>query len=162
MSSTLVCTGRLFHESDHELVVSALRFKIKGKHRHTGTPCYRTTNVSTSHQAGYQSVLAEAYDMFDQTSSINTHWDSFKSSVQKACESLPHVPPVTISDSVTPPHQGSSVNTAIRPSASRGFTTTSTSANQNHQQHRTSPNGMLLLTLMVILEHNSKWMDGQH
>ena len=56
-----------FHESDHELVVSALRFKIKAKRRHTGSPRYQTMNVSTSHQAGYQSVLAESFDRFDQT-----------------------------------------------------------------------------------------------
>ena len=60
-----------FHESDHELVVSTLRFKIKAKRRHTGTSRYQTTNVSTSHQAGYQSVLAESFDKFDQSSSIN-------------------------------------------------------------------------------------------
>ena len=51
-----------FHESDHELVVSALCFKIKAKRRHIGTPHYQTKNVSTSHQAGYQSVLAKSFD----------------------------------------------------------------------------------------------------
>ena len=72
-----------FHESDHELVVSALRLKIKAKRRHTGSPRYQTTNVSTSHQAGYQLVLAESFDKFDQPSSINAQWESFKSSIQK-------------------------------------------------------------------------------
>ena len=81
-----------FHESDHELVVSALRFKIKAKRRHTGSPRYQTMNVSTSHQAGYQSVLAESFHKFDQTSSINAQWDSCKSSIQKACKSLPPAP----------------------------------------------------------------------
>ena len=56
-----------FHESDHKLVVSALRFKIKAKRRHTGTPCYQTMNVSTSHQAGYQSVLAESLTDLEYT-----------------------------------------------------------------------------------------------
>ena len=51
-----------FHESDHKHALSTLRFKIKAKHRHTGIPRYQTTNVSTSHQAGYQSVLAESFD----------------------------------------------------------------------------------------------------
>ena len=40
-----------FHESDHELVMSALHFEIKAKCRHTGTPHYQTTNVPTSHQS---------------------------------------------------------------------------------------------------------------
>ena len=77
-----------FHESDHKLIVSTLRFKIKDKCRHTGTSRYQTTNVSTSHQAGYQLVLAKSFDKFDQSSSINAQWDSFKSSSQKACKSF--------------------------------------------------------------------------
>ena len=60
-----------FHESDHKLIVSTLRFKIKAKRRHTGTSHYQITNVSTSHQAGYQSVLAESFDKFEQSSFIN-------------------------------------------------------------------------------------------
>ena len=90
-----------FHESDHELVVSTLRFKIKAKRRHTGTSRYQTTNISTSHQAGYQSVLAESFDKFDQSSSINAKWDSFKSSIQKACKSLPPAPRSSEPDWIT-------------------------------------------------------------
>ena len=48
--------GSTFHESDNEFVVSTLHFKIKAKRRHIGTLCYQTTSVSTSNQAGYQSV----------------------------------------------------------------------------------------------------------
>ena len=46
-------------ESNHELVVSTLCFKIKAKRRHTGTSRYQTTNVSTSRQAGYQVTYRE-------------------------------------------------------------------------------------------------------
>ena len=90
-----------FHESDHELVVSTLRFKIKAKRRHTGTSRYQTTNISTSYQAGYQSILAESFDKCDQTSSINAQWNSFKSSIQKACKSLPPAPTSSYPDWIT-------------------------------------------------------------
>ena len=69
--------------------MSALLFKIKAKCKHTGTPHYQTMNLSTSHQAGYQSVLAESFDKSDWSSSINAQWDSSTSSIQKACKSLP-------------------------------------------------------------------------
>ena len=58
-------------------------------------------NVSTSHQAGYQSVLAESFYKFDQTSSINAQWNSFKSSIQKACKSLPAAPRSSDPDWIT-------------------------------------------------------------
>ena len=90
-----------FHESDHELIVSTLRFKIKAKRRHTGTSRYQTTNISTSYQAGYQSILAESFDKCDQTSSVNAQWDSFKSSIQKACKSLPPAPTSSDPDWIT-------------------------------------------------------------
>lgn len=90
-----------FRESDHELVVSALRFKIKAKRRHTGTPRYQTTNVSTSDQDSYQLVLSESYGKFDQSSSINAQWDSFKTSIQKACKSLPPAPRSSDPDWIT-------------------------------------------------------------
>ena len=90
-----------FHESDHELVVSTLCFKIKAKRRHTGTSHYQTTNISTSHQAGYQSVLAKSFDKFDQSSSINAQWNSFKLSIQKACKSLLPAPRGGDPDSIT-------------------------------------------------------------
>ena len=79
--------------------MSTLRFKIKAKH--TVTSRYQTTNVSTSHQAGCQSVLAESFDKFDHSSSINAQWDSFKSSIQKACKSLPPAPRSSDPDWIT-------------------------------------------------------------
>ena len=57
--------------------------------------------LSTSHQAGYQSVLAESFHQFDQTSSINAQWNSFKSSIQKACKSLPPAPRSSDPDWIT-------------------------------------------------------------
>ena len=89
-----------FHESDHELVVSALRFKIKAKRRQTRIPHYQTTNIPSSCLASYRSVLAETFDKSDQTS-INSLWDTFKSSIQKACESLPPAPRTSDPDWIT-------------------------------------------------------------
>ena len=92
-----------FHESDHELLVSSLRFKIKAKRRHSRTPRYQTVNVPSSLQASYQSTLADAFDKFDCTSfsSSSSLWDTFKSTIQKACECLPPAPHVNNPDWIT-------------------------------------------------------------
>ncbi|MDA8001968.1 MAG: reverse transcriptase domain-containing protein [Alphaproteobacteria bacterium] len=89
------------HESDHELVVSSLRFKIKVKRRQTSNPRYQTTNVPLSCKASYRSTLSEAFDQTDQSSSMNSLWDIFKSSIYKACESLPPAPKSSDPDWVT-------------------------------------------------------------
>ena len=92
------------HESDHELVVSSLRFKIKVKRRQTRSPLYQTTNISPSSKASFQSVLFDTFHHSDQSSAVNSLWDSFKSFIHKACESLPHalrlIDPYWITDEV--------------------------------------------------------------
>ena len=88
------------HESDHELVVSTLRFKIKAKRRQASSLRHQTTNLPSASQARYQSVLAESFSTSDQ-SSASTAWDSFKSSIQKACETLPPASYTTDPDWVT-------------------------------------------------------------
>ena len=77
------------HESDHELAVSSLQFKIKVKQRQTGKIRYQTTNISSTCRAGYPSALAKVLSEFTQSSSAHTLWDTVKSSIHKACEFLP-------------------------------------------------------------------------
>ena len=85
---TRVCRSTL-HESDHELVISSLRFKIKAKRRQARTLHYETMNVPSSCKASYQSILSETLNNSDQSSLINSLWNNFKLSIHKACESLP-------------------------------------------------------------------------
>ena len=89
------------HESDHELVVSSLHFKIKAKRRQRSNMRYQTTNVPLSCKASYRSILSEAFIQSDQTSSVNSLWDTFKSSIHKACESLPPSPRTNDPDWIT-------------------------------------------------------------
>ena len=87
------------HESDHELVLSTLCFKIKVKPRQTSTMHYQTTNLPSPYRVSYQSSLAESLN--DQLSTVTSLWDTFKTSIQKACESLPPVPRSSDPDWVT-------------------------------------------------------------
>ena len=89
------------HESDHELVVSTLHFKIKVKRKQSRSLHYKTTNLPSSCKASYQSVLAETFDKSDPTSTLNSVWDTFKFSNLKACESLPPAPKISDPDWIT-------------------------------------------------------------
>ena len=75
------------HESDHELVY-ILHFKIKVKRRPSRSLHYQTTNLPSSFKASYPSILAETFDISNQTSSLNSAWDTFKFSILKTCKSL--------------------------------------------------------------------------
>ena len=88
------------NESDHKFV-STLCFKIKAKHKQTRSLHYQTTNLPSSYKANYQSVLAKTFDKSDQTSTLNSEWDTFKFSIQKACESLPSAPKISDPDWIT-------------------------------------------------------------
>ena len=87
------------HESDHELVLSTLRFKIKAKRRQTSATRYQTTNLPSSYRVCYQSALTDSFN--DQLSTVASLWDTFKTSIQKACESLPPAPRSSDPDWVT-------------------------------------------------------------
>ena len=69
------------HESDHELVLSTLRFKIKAKRRQTSSSRYQTTNLPSTYRVSYQSALAESFNASDQLTTVNSLWDTFKSSI---------------------------------------------------------------------------------
>ena len=84
-------------EFDHELV-STLHFKIKAKRKQTMSLRYQTTNLPSSYKASYRSVLAETFEKSDQTSTLNSVWDTFKFSIQKAYKSLPPAPKISDPD----------------------------------------------------------------
>ena len=102
MSSSFVCTGRLFTSPTMNLscllCTSKSRPSIDTQRHHATKP---PTSPLLTRLATSQLVLAEAYDKFDQTSAMNAHWDSFKSSIQKACESRPPAPRISDSDWIT-------------------------------------------------------------
>ena len=88
------CVYRVYrstlHESDHELVISSLRFKIKAKRRQTRASRYETINVPSSCKASYQSVLSETLNISDRSSLVKSLWKNLKqSSIHKAFEVLP-------------------------------------------------------------------------
>ena len=87
------------HESDHELVLSTLCFKIKAKCRQTSATRYQTTNLPYPYLVSYQSALAESLN--DHLSTVTSPWDTFKTSIQKTCESLPPAPRTSDPDWVT-------------------------------------------------------------
>ena len=72
------------HEFDHELVMSTLHFKIKAKRRQTRTMPYQTTDLPLSCKVGYQSVLPNCIKEAVPSSIVNSLWDAFKRSIQKA------------------------------------------------------------------------------
>ena len=76
------------HESDHELVVSSLHFKIKAKRQQAGKRYFQTTNLSDECRA----ALANAFQKCDLSSSSSSQWASFMSSTQEACQLLPVTP----------------------------------------------------------------------
>ena len=88
-------------ESDHEHIVSTLHFKIKVKRTQSRYMHYQTITLPSSGKASYQSILAESLDNSDQTSTINTVWETFKFSILKACESLTSAPQISDRDWIT-------------------------------------------------------------
>ena len=97
------------HESDHELVVSTFRFKIKVKRqlsRHftpRQTECLQRDTV-----ASFRSSLSDAYESHI-SGSTNTHtppssedvWDSFKTAFQDTSSNLPLMPQRKEADWIT-------------------------------------------------------------
>ena len=96
MSLTLVCISRL----SMSLTTNSLCLLCASKSR-PSIDTYRVTTLSNHKRFYYQSVLAESFHEFDQTSSINAQWNSFKSSIQKACKSLPPAPRSSDPDWIT-------------------------------------------------------------
>ena len=81
-------------QSDHELVVSSSRFKIKAKrHKPMRNTRPQTQSLSSDVVSSYKSVLLEAFDRVPQEmSDVENTWNLLKDSLQKACECLPEKP----------------------------------------------------------------------
>ena len=81
-------------QSDHELVVSSLRFKIKAKcHKPMRNTRPQTQSLSSDVVSSYKSVLLEAFDRVPQEmSDVENTWILLKDSLQEACECLPEKP----------------------------------------------------------------------
>ena len=81
------------HITDHELVVSTLRFKIKAKRHqcHHSSPPLQTKHLSREVVASFRASLADAYNSHHATHSNSSYppdaaevWISFKAAVQGA------------------------------------------------------------------------------
>ena len=98
------------HQSDHELVVSTLRFKIKAKRRRCHhTPPRQTKYLPRDIVSTFHLSLADAYNSHHTTpvspspSSLddNDVWSSFKVALQDASAQLPFLPRQKEADWIT-------------------------------------------------------------
>ena len=90
----------VLHDSDHELVVSTLRFKIRAKRRQP-TARHQTTNLPANIKAEFQSTLSATLSLSKFDSSIKASLSTYKSAVDEACSNLPVVPSTRDPDWVT-------------------------------------------------------------
>ena len=78
----------VLHESDHELVVSTLCFKIKTKHRQFTVPYCQTTNLHADIKSEFRTHLSDAFSHIPNDASIESSWSTFKSAINSACTVL--------------------------------------------------------------------------
>ena len=79
----------VLHESDHELVVSTLRFKIKTKCHQSTVPHRQTTNLHADIKSDFRTHLSDAFSHIPNDASIESCWNAFKSAINSACTVLP-------------------------------------------------------------------------
>ena len=97
----------VYHQSDHELVVSTFRFKIKTKRCQYHPPPPRQTKFLPSDKIlAFLASLADAYVSHHATptpcsSCIEDEWASFKSAIQEASGNLPPLPKKKEADWIT-------------------------------------------------------------
>ena len=91
----------VLHDSDHELVVSTLRFKIKTRRRQVIASRRQTTNLSADLKSQFRSHLSDSFMKSPPDVSIESSWSSFKSAIEDACSTLPEVPSARDPDWVT-------------------------------------------------------------
>ena len=80
-----------YHESDHELVVSTFRFKIKSKRHQTNLPHRIVSGLSSSTKASFQSILSPPLSPVFQ-GDVDMSWEAFRTAVRTANETLPTAP----------------------------------------------------------------------
>ena len=81
----------VLHESDHELVVSTFRFKIKTKRCQSTVPHCQTTNLHADIKSDFRTHLSHAFSHIPNDASIKSSWSAFKSIINSACTLLPEV-----------------------------------------------------------------------
>ena len=76
----------VYLESDHELVVSTLSFKIKVKRcQPKRGPLHQTQSLPSDVKSVFRSSLSVAFDNFHaESSDVNSTWNSFKEALQDA------------------------------------------------------------------------------
>ena len=96
------------HHSDHELVVSTFRLKIKAKRRRCLHPPPRQSkHLPSDSVSAFRTSLADAYDNYHVTSSsrsphsVEKKWSSFKTALQEASNNLPQLPKKKEADWIT-------------------------------------------------------------
>ena len=77
LDSQVYCS--VLHESDHELVVSTLWFKIKVKHHLPLAPHHQTTNLPADIKMAFQSSLIDALNRSDPAATIESSWSAYNS-----------------------------------------------------------------------------------
>ena len=89
-------------ESDHELVISTLRFKIKARRHHpSSAPRRLTRNLPDSARESFKATLSAAFGSDMLGSNVEESWTAFREAMEKAYETLPELPPRAEADWVT-------------------------------------------------------------
>ena len=78
-----------YYVSDHEMVVSTMRFKIKAKHHQSRVLLCQTTDLPPNSQIQFRSTLAEGLYHVCQSESPELSWNDFKAAMSDAYKTLP-------------------------------------------------------------------------
>ena len=92
------------HQSDHELVISTIRFKIQTKRLHCKTSSHiQTQDLPRDVMMSFQSTLLDANSTIHHTAfpGVESIWTSFKDTIGAACNKLPRAPKRQEDDWVT-------------------------------------------------------------
>ena len=94
------------HQSDHELVISTIRFKIKTKRLHCKTSSHiQTQDLPRDVVMSFQSTLLDAHSTIHHTASafpgVESIWTSFRDTIAAACNKSPRAPKRQEDDWVT-------------------------------------------------------------
>ena len=64
----------VYHESDHELVVSSLRLKIKAKCRRPRAPLQQTTDLTAISKSVFEETSSSIFDSVKEHSGVEPVW----------------------------------------------------------------------------------------
>ena len=89
-------------ESDHELVISTLKFKIKAKRHHlSSAPRRLTCNPPDSAREVFKETLSAAFCSDATECGVEETWVAFRDAMERAYETLPELPSRVEADWVT-------------------------------------------------------------